>query len=101
MIHAAGQIGLVPSTGKLATGGIVGEGQQAMSNVQAIIQSVPGASMDDITDCTVLMASLSEYATFNTIYAKYFGSLPPARAAYQVAALPKDARVEIKCSATL
>ena len=72
-----------------------------MSNVQAIIQSVAGATMAHVYECTVLMANLTEYAAFNTIYAKYFTSEPPARAAFQVAALPKDARVEVKCSAAL
>ena len=62
MIHAAGQIGLDPSTGALAPGGITGEAPQAMNNVQAIIESVPGASMADVYECTVLMANLTEYA---------------------------------------
>ena len=70
-----------------------------MNNVQAIIQSVPGFSMADIYECSVLMANLTEYGVFNGVYAKYFSSEAPARAAYQVAALPKDARVEVKCSA--
>merc|ERR1740130_276061 len=101
MIHAAGQIGLDPSTGALAPGGIEAEGHQAMNNVQAIITSVPGALMSDVYECTVLMANLTEYAAFNVVYAKYFGDEPPARAAYQVAQLPKEARVEVKCSAGL
>ena len=101
MIHAAGQIGLDPKTGALAPGGIVKEGQQAMDNVEAIIQSVPGASMGDVYECAVLMANLTEYAAFNVVYAKYFSDEPPARAAYQVAQLPKGARVEVKCSAAL
>ena len=102
MIHAAGQIGLEPATGELAPGGIKGEGVQAMNNVQAIIMAVPGASMSNIFECTVLMANFSEYATFNDIYATYFPKDdPPARAAYQVAKLPKDALVEVKCSAAL
>ena len=70
-----------------------------MNNVQAIIQSVSGASMTDVYECTVLMANLTEYSTFNAVYAKYFGSEPPARAAVEVARLPLDARVEVKCSA--
>merc|ERR1712195_225952 len=101
MIHAAGQIGLDPSTGALAPGGITGQAPQAMNNVQAIIESVPGASMADVYECTVLMANLTEYAAFNLVYAKYFQPPYPARAAYQVAQLPKEARVEVKCSAGL
>merc|ERR1711935_670231 len=40
-------------------------GPQAMDNVRAIIRSVPGASMKDVYECTVLMANLTEYAAFN------------------------------------
>ena len=54
--------GLDPATGALAPGGITGEAPQAMNNVQAIIESVPGASMADVYECTVLMANLTEYA---------------------------------------
>ena len=36
-----------------------------MNNVQAIVQSVPGVRMADVTECTVLMANLTEYGAFN------------------------------------
>merc|ERR1712195_124200 len=84
-----------------APGAIENESRQAMQNVRAIIRSVPGASMKDVYECTVLMANLTEYAAFNLIYATYFSAPYPARAAYQVAQLPKGARVEVKCSAGL
>ena len=99
LVAAAGQIGIDPQTGTLSPGGITNEAHQAMNNVQAIVQSVPGVHMADVTECTVLMANLTEYAAFNDVYAAYFGSQPPARAAVEVARLPLDARVEVKCSA--
>ena len=100
IIHAAGQIGIDPRTGKLVSGGISVEAVQVMHNVEAVIMAVPGATLHDITDCTVLMANLTEYAEFNSIYAHFFDSEEaPARAAVEVAKLPLDARVEVKCSA--
>eukprot|EP00325_Prymnesiales_sp_UTEX-LB-985_P032720 CAMPEP_0174731816 /NCGR_PEP_ID=MMETSP1094-20130205/58222_1 /TAXON_ID=156173 /ORGANISM="Chrysochromulina brevifilum, Strain UTEX LB 985" /LENGTH=149 /DNA_ID=CAMNT_0015934237 /DNA_START=82 /DNA_END=531 /DNA_ORIENTATION=- len=99
LVSAAGQIGLDPNTGKLVPGGIIYESQQAMNNVQAIVQAVPGFSMNDVNECTCFMANLTEYSDFNAVYAKYFDSEPPARAAVEVAKLPLGARVEVKCSA--
>ena len=98
IMHGAGQIGIDPSTGKLAPGGIKIEGKQAMENVKAIMRAA-GAIMADITECTCLLADLSEYSDFNGVYATYFDDAPPARAAVQVSALPLGARVEVKCAA--
>ena len=99
-IHAAGQIGLDPATGELVPGGIANESQRAMTNVQNIMKK-GGASMDNVTECTVLLADLGEYAAFNDVYAKFFKDEPPARAAFQVVALPKGARTEVKCAASI
>lgn len=101
LISAAGQIGLDPQTGSLVPGGIAKEAKQAMNNVEAIITAVPGASMEDIHECFVLLSNLTDYDAFNDVYKTYFSTDPPARAAYEVSRLPKDARVEIKCSAAL
>ena len=99
MVQAAGQIGLDPKTGELVPGGITNQTHQVMQNIKAIMTAA-GAKMSEIVECTVLMADISEYAALNEVYASYFeASNAPARAAFQVAALPKDARTEIKCSA--
>eukprot|EP01060_Flectonema_neradi_P010653 TRINITY_DN1773_c0_g2_i1.p1 TRINITY_DN1773_c0_g2~~TRINITY_DN1773_c0_g2_i1.p1 ORF type:complete len:403 (+),score=91.55 TRINITY_DN1773_c0_g2_i1:55-1263(+) len=94
----AGQIGLDPKTGSLVPGGIKAEAKQAMDNIKAIATSA-NVTMNDIVSCDCLMADLTEYADFNTIYAEYFSTTPPTRAAVQVVALPKNARVEVKCTA--
>ena len=100
-VQAAGQIGLDPKTGELVPGGITNQTRRAMQNIEAIMTAA-GAKMSDIVECTVLMADLSEYAALNQVYATYFdASNAPARAAFQVVALPKDARTEIKCSAAI
>ena len=98
MIYVSGEIGIVPGTGKLVEGGIKPETQQLMTTIGAILKAA-GASFDDVTDCTCLMADLDEYDDFNSVYETFFSDLPPARAAFQVVALPKGARAEVKCNA--
>merc|ERR1719412_3140695 len=100
-IQAAGQIGLDPATGDLVSGGISNQTSRAMDNIKAIM-AAGGASMADIVECTVLMQDLSDYDALNAVYATYFDAdNAPARAAFQVAALPKGALTEIKCSAAI
>ena len=54
-------------------------------------------SFDNVVKTTVLLADMGDFATVNEIYAQYFnGAILPARAAFQVAALPKAAMVEIE-----
>ena len=94
----AGQIGLDPKTGSLVPGGIKPEAKRAMDNIVAIATAA-NISMTDIVSCDCLMADLSEYADFNSVYAEYFSTTPPTRAAVEVVTLPKNARVEVKCTA--
>ena len=98
-VYVAGQIGLDPATGEMVTGGITNETRRAMENVKAILTAA-GANITDVAECTVLLADFAEYAAFNEVYATYFeADAAPARAAYQVVALPKNARTEVKCTA--
>jgi len=100
ILQAAGQIGLDPQTGRLVDGGIESQAKRTMENVKAIVEAA-GGTMDDVVECTVLMKDLNDYAALNKIYATYFDDNDaPARAAFQVVALPANASCEIKCSAT-
>ena len=99
VIDAAGQVGIIPSTGELAAGGITPETKQLMENIKAILKA-GGAKMSDVTECSCLLADLNDYAAFNKVYEQYFDAASaPARAAFQVVKLPKGARAEVKCSA--
>ena len=66
--------------------------------MKAILEA-NGMSMQDVVKTTVLLADISEFAAMNAVYAEFFTEPFPARAAYQVAALPKAARVEIEAIA--
>lgn len=92
-IFCSGQIPLVPETGLLAEGGIEEQTRQMFSNIKAVL-SAAGLTFSNVVKTTVFMTDLSQFATFNGIYAEYFPSNPPARSCVQVCALPKGALVE-------
>jgi len=97
-LYLSGQIGLDPETGDLVEGGVEAETQRAMNNLQAVLEAA-GFSMADVVEAQVFLADLSDYGPMNEVYGSYFETAPPARAAVQVARLPRDARVEIKLTA--
>merc|ERR1711957_557340 len=80
------------------------QARQALRNVAAIFEAAPGqSSLLNATECMVALANISDYANVNKAYAAAFEGAGafPARAAFQVAALPKAARVEIKCTGVM
>jgi 2-iminobutanoate/2-iminopropanoate deaminase len=97
-VFCSGQLGLDPATGKLVPGGIEDETRQALKNLQAVLEA-SGSSLDRVVKCTVILADMGDFAAMNKIYAGFFASAPPARAAFQAAKLALDAKVEIECLA--
>jgi len=97
-LYLAGQIGLDPTTGQLVEGGIEPETRRVLDNLKAVLETA-GYTMGNVVQAQVFLADLNDYAAMNAIYATYFGEAPPARAAVQVARLPRDARVEIMMTA--
>ncbi|UCF67794.1 MAG: RidA family protein [Acidobacteriota bacterium] len=93
-LYCAGQIGIDPATGQIVGGGIEAETRQALANLRAVLTSA-GFSPADVVQAQVFLADLGDYAAMNAIYAELFADDPPARAAVEVARLPRDARVEI------
>lgn len=98
MLYLSGQIGLDPQTGELVDGGVEAETRRTMENLEAVLAAA-GFSMGDVVEAEVFLADLGDYAAMNEVYGSYFDETPPARAAVQVARLPRDARVEIKLTA--
>jgi 2-iminobutanoate/2-iminopropanoate deaminase len=96
-VYASGQLGLVPQTGELAEGGIEAQAAQALDNLSAVLEAA-GSSLNNVVKTTCFMADLSQFGTFNDIYAKYF-TTNPARECVQVAALPKGALIEVSAIA--
>lgn len=58
--------------------------------------AVEGLTLAHVVKASVFMADLAEFAAMNEVYARHFASAPPARSTFQVAKLPRDARVEIE-----
>ena len=69
-----------------------------LDNLKAVLEAA-GFSLNDVAQTQVFLADLGDYGAMNEIYGSYFGDAPPARAAVQVARLPRDARVEIMMTA--
>ena len=94
----SGQLPINPATGEFAGTDIASQTRQSLTNIQAILEA-SGLTMADVVKTTVLLADISEFAAMNAVYAEFFTEPYPARAAYQVANLPKGAKVEIEAIA--
>lgn len=97
-VYVSGQLPIDPSTGAFAGEDIKSQTRQSLTNIKAILTE-SGMSMADVTKTTVLLADIAEFGAMNEVYAEFFAEPFPARAAFQVAALPKAAKVEIECVA--
>jgi reactive intermediate/imine deaminase len=93
-VYLSGQIGLDPATGQLVEG-LEAQAHQVIRNLRAVAQAA-GGELDDIVKVTLLLADLADFTKVNEIMAGYFKPPYPARATYQVVALPKGAKVEIE-----
>ena len=94
-VFVSGQLPIDPATGVFAGEDIASQTRQSLTNIKAILES-GGLSMDQVVKTTVLLKNINDFAAMNEVYATFFKGECPARAAFGVAALPKDALVEIE-----
>ncbi len=99
-VFCSGQIPIVPQTGQLDTGGIEDQTRQVLKNVSAVLEAA-GTSLDNVVKATVFLQDMNDFAAMNKVYAEFFKTPFPARAAVQVARLPRDVKVEIEVIAIL
>jgi 2-iminobutanoate/2-iminopropanoate deaminase len=97
-LYLSGQVGIVPGTNGLVPGGIAPEARQAMTNIKTTLATY-GYSLDDVVKCTVMLADIEEWATFNEVYKTFFSAHYPARSAFGASGLALGARVEVECIA--
>jgi 2-iminobutanoate/2-iminopropanoate deaminase len=99
LIFASGSIPIDPKTGELNTGSIEEQTRLALQNLSAVLDA-GGSSLDKAVKCTVFLEDMDDFSRMNAVYAEFFKPPYPARAAVQVARLPKDVKVEIEAIAT-
>lgn len=100
-LFVSGQLPIDPQSGVFPGDDIVAQTKQSLENIKAILLAA-GSDMSKIVKTTVFMQDMSEFAAMNEVYGTYLvGEALPARAAVQVAALPKGARIEIEVIAAL
>lgn len=97
LLFVSGQIGNLPGTLELATGGIQAETTQAIDNIAAILER-NASSLDRVAKCTVFLLDMAEWPALNEIWSARFPN-KPARSAFAASGLAKGARVEIECIA--
>jgi 2-iminobutanoate/2-iminopropanoate deaminase len=103
LLFTSGQIPLDPRTGQMVSGGIAEQTERVLANLKAVLGAAGGGAAG-VVKTTVFLKDLRDFAAMNEIYARFFaaeGVVAPARSTVQVAALPKDALVEIECIARI
>ena len=95
MLFMSGQLGIDPSTGAFAEGGVTEQTIQSFKNMNAILTEA-GFTMNDVVKTTVFLADMNDFAAMNTVYASQFEGSFPARSAVAVKTLPKNGLVEIE-----
>lgn len=97
-VYVSGQLPIDPATGEFAGPDIASQTRRSLQNIQAIL-TAQGMEMKDVVKTTVLLADIADFGAMNEVYGEFFSAPYPARAAFQVAALPKGAKVEIEAVA--
>ncbi|MCC6558031.1 MAG: RidA family protein [Polyangiaceae bacterium] len=100
LVFCSGQIPIDPETGELVPGDVEAQTAQVMRNLGEVLAAA-GAAWGDVVKTTIYLTNLADFAVVNRVYGEVVGSVPPARATVQVAALPKGAAVEIDAVAHL
>ena len=96
-VYISGQIPVVPADGSIPES-IELQTRQSLKNIGAILE-MTGLTFSNVVKTTVLLADIADFASMNAVYSEFFTEEKPARACYQVAALPMGVKVEIEAIA--
>ena len=100
LVFTAGQLGIDPANGNLVEGGIEEQTRQALINLKNVLEAA-GSSLDNVLKTTVYLKDIGNFGLMNGVYGMFFLQDFPARSAFEVAALPLGAEVEIEAVACL
>ena len=95
ILYVSGQLPVDPQTGEFPAESIEQQTRQSLENIKAILQGAD-LGMERVVKTTVRLAAIADFGAMNAVYGTYFAEPFPARAAFEVGALPKGARVEIE-----
>jgi 2-iminobutanoate/2-iminopropanoate deaminase len=99
-LFVSGQIAIDPKTGEMAGADVAAQTERTLENVKGILEAA-GSNLHHVVKTTVFLKDMNEFTAMNEVYARFFGTAPPARSTVQVARLPKDASVEIEVIAAI
>ncbi|MDZ4774845.1 MAG: RidA family protein [Planctomycetota bacterium] len=100
-VHCSGQIALDPKDGQLINGDVSQQTERALENLKAVLAAA-GSDMTQVVKCTVYLVSMEDFGAVNKVYGRFFlGDATPARSTVGVAQLPRNALVEIDCTAVV
>ena len=94
LVYTSGQIAIDPAVGDIVAKDIVGQTEQVMKNLGAVL-SAAGSSYERAVKTTCFLSDIADFAAFNEVYGRYFTE-KPARSCVAVKALPKGALVEVE-----
>ena len=94
-VFVSGQLPVDPKTGETAEGGIKGQTLQIFKNIEAILKEAD-MTLDNVVKTTVFLTDMADFADMNEVYATQFSGTYPARSAFAVKGLPKNADIEIE-----
>ncbi len=100
LLFCSGQIPLDPKSGEIVGNNAAVQAEQVFKNLEAVLNAA-GAGMENVVKTTVFLADMNDFGAVNEVYAKYFTGQLPARAAVQVARLPKDVLLQIEAIAAI
>lgn len=98
LLFISGQIPIDPKTGKFVSENVKEQTKQVFENIGAILKEA-GLDYENIVKATVYLADMNDFSAMNEVYASYFKTDFPARAAFEVVKLPLGAKVEIEAMA--
>ena len=99
MLYTSGQIAINPANGQVEAQDIVGQTEQVMKNLGAVLKAA-GTNFENAVKTTCFLADIKDFAAFNEVYGKYFTS-KPARSCVAVKDLPKGVLVEVEVIAVI
>jgi 2-iminobutanoate/2-iminopropanoate deaminase len=98
-LFCSGQTPIDPATGELVPGDVAAQARQVMRNLEAVLGAA-NLGFADVVKTTIFLIDMADFGAVNGVYGGSFGEVPPARSTVAVAALPRNARVEIEMIAS-